>query len=194
MQQVAPIWEDGKNEHSFDGPFMTRWIVPQDDKTTMLIEFRHISESEEATPAWWLDPEQMLPAQLPISENKEDQQRQPGDYEAQTSQREIAIHGLEHLGATDQGVILFQRQVRKGIQAVREGKDPEGLSPGADKVMPTFANDTVVNAPPAPTPELERQLLLDTGRRLAEEYIENPPNLKATERQIPRPPARRPPV
>ncbi len=120
----------------------------------------------------------MLPAQLPINENKEDQQRQPGDYEAQTSQREIAIHGLEHLGQTDQGVIMFRRQVRRGIQAVREGKDPEGLSPGADKLMPTFANDTVVNAPPAPTPELERQLLLDTGRRLAEEYIQNPPNLK----------------
>jgi phenylpropionate dioxygenase-like ring-hydroxylating dioxygenase large terminal subunit len=178
LQQVAPIWEDGKNEHSFDGPFLSRWIVPQDDKNTMLIEFRHISETEEATPAWWADREQMLPSQLPISDSKEEQQRQPGDYEAQVSQREIAVHGLEHLGHTDRGITLFRRQVRRGIQAVREGRNPEGISPSGDKLMPTFCNDTVVYAPPVSTPEMERQLLLDTGRRLVEEYMENPPNLK----------------
>ena len=178
LQQVAPIWEDGKNVHEFDGPFMSRWIVPVDDTKTMPIEFRHISETEEATPAWWVDREQMLPAQLPISDVFEEQQRQPGDYEAQTSQRPIAVHGLEHLGQTDRGVTLFRRQVRRGIQAVQEGRDPEGLCPDGDKLMPTFCNDTVVYAPAATTPEEDRKLLLETGRRLAEEYLENPPSLR----------------
>ncbi len=178
LQQVAPIWEDGKNPHEFDGPFLSRWIVPMDDTNTMLIEFRHISEAEEKTPAWWGDRDVMLPAQLPISEDYQHQQRQPGDYEAQTSQRPIAVHGLEHLGQTDQGVTLFRRQVRRGIQAVREGRDPEGLSPNAEKRVPTFCNDTVVYAPAAANPEEEQKLLLETGRRLIEDYIQNPPNLK----------------
>ena len=44
LQQVAPIWEDGRDVHGFDGPMMTRWIVPRDDQSTMLLELRHISE------------------------------------------------------------------------------------------------------------------------------------------------------
>ena len=39
----------------------------------------------------------MLPGQLPESDSYEASQRRPGDYEAQVSQRPIAIHGLEHL-------------------------------------------------------------------------------------------------
>ncbi|MBI3325509.1 MAG: hypothetical protein HYZ81_02235, partial [Nitrospinae bacterium] len=33
LQQVAPIWEDGHQEHPFSGPMMSRWIVPVDDTT-----------------------------------------------------------------------------------------------------------------------------------------------------------------
>ena len=44
--------------------------------------------------------------------------------------------------------------------------------------MPTFCNHTVVYAPPAATPEEERKLLLETGQRLAEGYVEDPPNLR----------------
>jgi hypothetical protein len=118
LQQVAPIWENGQNPHGFDGPMMGRWIVPQDDTHTMLLEFRHISVTDESTPAWWSDREQMLPAQLPITENLGDQQRQPSDYEAQVSQRPIAVHDLEHLAASDRGITMFRKLVKNGTQAV----------------------------------------------------------------------------
>ncbi len=177
MQQVAPVWENGRDVHPFDGPMMTRWIVPIDDEKTMLIELRHISEEDEVTPAWWADGT-MLPAQVPISDSLEEQQRQPGDYEAQTSQRSIAVHGLEHLGATDRGVIVYRRQIRQGIQAVKEGRDPLGLSPSADIPIPTFSNDEVVEARRGATPVEEVKLIKDIGHRLIEEYIEDPPNLR----------------
>ena len=180
LQQVAPVWEDGKVEHSFDGPMMSRWIVPQDDNSTMFVELRHISDAE-ATPAWWADRTFMLPAQLPVSESLEGQQRQPTDYEAQVTQRPIAIHGLEHLGSTDRGITMFRRQVRRGIKAVEEGLDPEGLSREEGRVIPTYCNDTVVQVPPAATPEEDKKLMRETARRLAEEYLEDPPLL----RQIP---------
>jgi hypothetical protein len=174
LQQVAPIWETGKNPHAFDGPMMSRWIVPQDDTNTMLLEFRHISVTDENTPAWWSDPEQMLPAQLPISENLEDQQRQPSDYEAQVSQRPIAIHGMEHLGATDRGITMFRKLVRNGIQAVQEGRDPDVLS-REDKPMPTYCNDTVVYSPAVGNAEEDIKSMREIGRKLAEDYIKNPP-------------------
>ena len=174
LQQVAPIWETGQDPHEFDGPMMSRWIVPQDDTHTMLLEFRHISVTDESTPAWWADREQMLPAQLPITENLEDQQRQPSDYEAQVSQRPIAIHGMEHLGATDRGITMFRKLVKNGIQAVQEGRDPDVLSRD-EKPQSTYCNDTVVYSPAVGSAEEDIKSMREIGRKLAEDYITNPP-------------------
>src|SRR5438270_735648 len=65
LQQVAPIWEDGHQEHPFSGPMMSRWIVPMDNTNTMFIELRHVSETDGVTtPAWWADRNSPLPGQL----------------------------------------------------------------------------------------------------------------------------------
>jgi len=153
---------------------MSRWIVPQDDTKTMFIEFRHVSETEGRTPAWWADRDIMLPGQL-AAECYEESQRRPGDFEAQVSQRPIAIHGLEHLGATDRGVSMFRSQIRRGIRAVRAGDDPAGLCRDAGALTPTYCNDTIVRVPPAETAATDRALMRETGRRLAERYLKDPP-------------------
>ncbi|MBI3325510.1 MAG: hypothetical protein HYZ81_02240 [Nitrospinae bacterium] len=116
----------------------------------------------------------MLPGQLAADSYEAGQQR-PGDYEAQVGQRPIAIHGLEHLGATDRGVSMFRQQIRRGIRAVKGGRDPAGLSREAGAVIPTYSNDTVVRVPPAATPEEDHRLMRETGRRLAEAYLKHPP-------------------
>jgi nitrite reductase/ring-hydroxylating ferredoxin subunit len=174
LQQVAPVWEDGQQQHSFSGPMMTRWIVPIDDTNTMLIEYRHVSEVAGVTPAWWGDRTIMLPGQL-AGDSYEEGQRTPGDFEAQVSQRPIAIHGLEHLGATDRGVTMFRNLVRRGIRAAKAGQDPIGLCRDAGAVIPTYCNDTIVRVPLADDPEMDRQLLRQTGRRLADSYLSEPP-------------------
>jgi len=176
LQQVAPIWEDGHREHPFSGPMMSRWIVPLDDTNTMLIEFRHVSETEGVTPAWWADRSIMLPGQLG-ADSYEEGQRHPGDYEAQVSQRPIAVHGLEHLGATDRGITMFRNQMRRGIRAVQAGRDPAGLSRDTDAVIPTYCNDTIVRIPPEEDSERDRQLMRTTGRQLADGYLKDPPLL-----------------
>jgi phenylpropionate dioxygenase-like ring-hydroxylating dioxygenase large terminal subunit len=174
LQQVAPVWEDGKTEHPCEGAMMSRWIVPVDNATTMFIEFRHVSETERDTPEWWADRNIMIPGQLPL-ETYEASQRQPGDYEAQVGQRAIAIHGLEHLGATDRGITMFRRQLRRGIRAVAEGRDPNGLWRQQDGVIPTYCNDTIVHVTPASTPAADRKLMRETGLQLAQSYLEQPP-------------------
>jgi hypothetical protein len=118
----------------------------------------------------------MLPGQLAM-DTYEQSQRTPGDYEAQVSQRPIAVHGMEHLGATDRGVTMFRKLVRQGIRAVRDGQDPMGL--GRDgTILPTFCNDTVVVQPPMPDPAMDVQAMRATGRRLAEGYVKEPPLLR----------------
>ncbi len=119
LQQVAPVWETGQEVHPFSGPMMSRWIVPLDDTNTMLIEFRHVSETEGVvTPDWWADRGIMLPGQI-AADTYEESQRRPQDFEAQVSQRPIAVHGMEHLGTTDRGITMFRNQIRRDIRAVK---------------------------------------------------------------------------
>jgi hypothetical protein len=94
-------------------------------------------------------------------------------------QRPIAIHALEHLGATDRGVTMFRQQIRRGIRSVQDGRDPAGLCRDAGTVIPTYSNDTVVCVPPASTPEEDLRLLRETGRKLAEAYLTDPPLVAA---------------
>jgi phenylpropionate dioxygenase-like ring-hydroxylating dioxygenase large terminal subunit len=191
LQQIAPIWETGHQEHRFSGPMVSRWVVPQDDTNTMFIELRHVSEIEGVTPAWWGDRTNMVPGQL-AADSYEAGQRQPGDYEAQVSQRPIAIHGLEHIGATDRGVMMFRNQTRRGIRAVQAGCDPAGLCRDADMVIPTYCNDTVVRLAPDGDPAIDRQQMRETGLRLAESYLKDPPLLTRARRppELPAPTVR----
>jgi phenylpropionate dioxygenase-like ring-hydroxylating dioxygenase large terminal subunit len=181
LQQVAPAWENGRQPHPFSGPMLSRWIVPVDDTNTMLIELRHISETEHVVnPAWFADRSLMLPGQL-AADTYEESQRRPQDFEAQVSQRPIAVHGLEHLGTTDRGITMFRNQIRRGIREVTSGEDPVRLFRNGDRVIPTYCNDTVVRIPSANTPELDKKLLRETGRRLAQSYLEAPPLMAATD-------------
>ncbi|HLY46249.1 MAG TPA: aromatic ring-hydroxylating dioxygenase subunit alpha [Stellaceae bacterium] len=174
LQQVAPIWENGRQERAFSGPMMSRWLVPMDDTNTMFIELRHVSEEDGVTPAWWADREQMLPGQIAM-DSYEEGQRHPGDYEAQVSQRPIAIHGLEHLSATDRGISKFRNQMRRGIRAVRDGQDPTGLRRDAGAMIATYCNNTVIRMPPAPVEAADKKMMRDAGLRLAKTYLKHPP-------------------
>jgi len=116
----------------------------------------------------------MLPGQL-AADSYEAGQRQPGDYEAQVSQRPIAIHGLEHIGATDRGVMMFRNQTRRGIRAVQAGHDPASLCRDGGGVIPTYCNDTVVRMPPDVEPAVDRQSMREIGRQLADAYFRDPP-------------------
>ncbi|HET7133284.1 MAG TPA: aromatic ring-hydroxylating dioxygenase subunit alpha [Gammaproteobacteria bacterium] len=56
-----------------------------------------------------------------------DTQRNPDDKEAQVSQRPIAVHGLEHLGTTDRGVVMFRRMLRRALEEMKAGRDPQNV-------------------------------------------------------------------
>jgi hypothetical protein len=147
----------------------------------MQIELRHVSETESIeTPAWWADRSVMLPGQMP-PDTYEEAQRRPQEFEAQVSQRPIAVHGMEHLGATDRGITMLRNQFRNGIRAVKAGQDPAGLFRDDAGAIPTYCNNTVVCIPPAKTPEADKKLMRETGRRLACGYLEAPPLLAAAE-------------
>ena len=143
-------------------PLMTIWTVPIDDTHSLVIGYVHVDES--ARRDW-------KPAVDTVGQTGErpydQRQRQPGDFDAQTSQRPIAVHALEHLASTDRGVIMFRKLLREGIEAVRSERDPRGLVRHDGGPIQTYSQDTILRIPPEATPEGDLVLLRETARKVA---------------------------
>ena len=167
IAQVPPSGELGEEAHGASPPGLTIWSVPVDDTTTMNMRFHHHREDEE--------PRDGLGFGQINDRPYEDRQRKPGDYDAQTSQRPIALHAMERLVSSDRGVIMVRRLTRRGIQAVQNGEDPNGVMRSEGGAIPTYCNSTVVKVPPAATEEEDRELLQRTGREMVEKYLQAPP-------------------
>jgi phenylpropionate dioxygenase-like ring-hydroxylating dioxygenase large terminal subunit len=166
---------DGETEKCF-GLWFTKWIVPIDDTHVMSIHMTHILGKQKKN---YTDP--VLGPSGGNNDDRayEERQRNPSDYEAEISQRPIAIHAMERLGFTDRGVVMFRKELREGIRAVQRGADPKGLDiiKNTKGLIPTYASDTILLLPPAPTPEEDSKLLRATGRTIAAQRLKNPPHL-----------------
>ena len=160
VHQFTREIEEATQAKAASRPVIIRWAVPNDDGQTTNFELAQVD------PAWGLTPEQVAQPGFGQSDDRSyaERQRQPADFDAQSSQRRIAVHGLEHLASTDRGVIMLRRIVRDGIRAVARGEDPPGMGAGEGKIVRTFTQDTVLRVPPAADPEEDRRLLRATGR------------------------------
>jgi hypothetical protein len=155
------------DEVIFQRPNSTHWAVPIDDTHTMNIGFRHTPKRQERRVH---ASRTGLRGSGSPDRSYELRQRQPGDAEAQQSQRPIAVHALEHLGTSDRGVIMLRRLVREGISAVQRGEDPRRVVPTPGQPIPTYGQNTILRLPPAPTRDEEERLLHETGRKVAAGY------------------------
>jgi phenylpropionate dioxygenase-like ring-hydroxylating dioxygenase large terminal subunit len=140
-------------------PVIIRWAVPGDDTTTTNFELAQVD------PRWGLTPGAVARPGFGQSDDRcyRERQRHPADFDAQSSQRPIAVHALEHLGAADRGVVMLRRIVRDGIRAVARGEAPWGTHWREGQVVRTFTQDTVRRVQPAATAEADRRLLRATG-------------------------------
>ena len=95
------------------------WVVPMDDANHLLF---HAFRAPKADGGWvttrgrtWSD---MTPGE---------RQKFPSDWEAQEGQGAITLHSEERLGASDKGIIMLRKLIRKQIRIVRDGGDPIGV-------------------------------------------------------------------
>jgi hypothetical protein len=58
-----------------------------------------------------------------------------------------------------------------------DAEHPTGLCRDTGMVIPTYCNDTVICMPPDGDPAVDRRRMRETGRRLADGYLRNPPLL-----------------
>ena len=160
VHQFTREIEDATEVKPASRPVIIRWAVPNDDTHTTNFELAQVD------PAWGLAPDQVAKPGFGQSDDRpyDERQRHPADYDAQSSQRTIAVHALEHLGSADRGVIMLRRIVRDGIRAVARGGQPFGTRSPEGKAIRTFTQDVVFRVPPASSPEADRRLLRATGR------------------------------
>ena len=154
-------------------PHLVFWLVPVDDTNTLEFTLVRTAFGER-------NPRTRKPSPALIANSGgrtyEEMQRMPGDYEAQISQRPIAVHAMEHLASSDRGVTMMRKGLRQAIRKMAEGEVPPGMLRQPGKAVPTYSGDTLMRIPPAATEEEDMKLMRKVGRDLAYRYLKEPPN------------------
>jgi hypothetical protein len=156
MNQTPPYWETANAEKAGVPPMLTAWVVPVDDTHTVRFILLHVKDG------FGPGLERVVATlNFEIDENRtaEDRQRVPGDYEAQVGQGEIANHDREHLVASDRGVIMYRRLVRRGIRAVENGQVPPTWATQTQSPIGTYSRDTVLRLSAGENAESDRERL-----------------------------------
>ena len=167
--QTGAIWEEAEAPKTFQRCATLRWMVPVDDTATRTIGWRFFSDRLD--PRGQDRPELVGRESIDFVGQTEDErpyeerQRQPGDYEAQVSQRPIAIHALEHRASSDAGVAKLRRLLRRRIRALAAGEPVRRPEPCGLDAVPTYCQDTVFPWRGAGRPTAED--LRAEGRRVA---------------------------
>ena len=171
--QTGAIFEEAECPKYFQRVSMLRWMLPVDNTTTRTIGWRFFSPA--------LDPRGQcckenvgkesidFVGQTADERPYQDRQRQPGDYEAQVSQRPIAIHANENLTGFDAGVVRLRGLLRRHIRALQNGEPvPRPVpQPGG---IPSYCQDTVT-AWKDSAGQGETAILRAYGRRVADAVL-----------------------
>lgn len=171
---VGTVYHDGDSQLYFQRALWSRWIVPRDDVSSVYIGWRLFGDEypggrEEDCGIERID----MPGQARILDYEE-AQRFPGDWEAQASQRQIAVHALENMGTTDGGVALIRKALRQALRGESPKAWPEPATDGVEEGDPVnlYTEDTVFKIPPAGDYEKEWELLGDVGSKVSDIIFE----------------------
>jgi tripartite-type tricarboxylate transporter receptor subunit TctC/nitrite reductase/ring-hydroxylating ferredoxin subunit len=99
------------------------WVLPIDDHS-----FRIYTVGRVKTPGDLARVRSRLNGKLWEELSEAEHRAFPGDYEAQVSQGKITAHSEEHLASSDRGIVMLRRLLQRQLDAVREGRDPAGVS------------------------------------------------------------------
>jgi phenylpropionate dioxygenase-like ring-hydroxylating dioxygenase large terminal subunit len=167
IHQFPPNADPMALRNSINRPQATTWAVPLDDTHTMQIGYYRTPEGKE--------PRRGTGFGQDSSRSYEERQLVPGDYDAQVSiHGGTSRHGLEHLAATDRGIIMMRNMIRRGIRAVQSGEDLDHPMLRNGAAVPTYSHDRVVpGIAPAPTPAEDRLLLRDVARNVVAESVKS---------------------
>ena len=175
INQFGALWESAEKEKYFYRVSNTQWMWPIDDTHMEFVGLRHINTHVD--PEGRIDRSKIGYGRTDIMGNSRDErayderQRRPGDYEAIVSQGPVTIHALENLNTTDTGVAMLRTLLRRGIEAVAQGKRFVSRPRDRDGIIPTFGQDAVLPLPPRGRDD--RAFIRDVGRKVAQVLVDS---------------------
>jgi hypothetical protein len=172
MRTISSIFESGAAVKRATPPFMTFWILPIDDDEICHFYISHVTDNEPMP----FEKRRLLEdfgqtADRPYA----DRQFIPGDYDAQAGQGRINDHSAENLATMDRGIVMLRRALRRDIEMVGQGRDPQGFYLTQESIPPTFANDCVAETSSIKGDVSDPAVLEVYSKRLMEDYLTNPP-------------------
>ncbi|MBV8747935.1 MAG: Rieske 2Fe-2S domain-containing protein [Xanthobacteraceae bacterium] len=178
LHLISSIFESGRDRKPASPPFLSMWTLPVDDENSVTFYLSHIVDGD---PMPFERRRQLEMFGQNGQRSYAERQWIPGDYDAMVSQGAVNPHELENLGSQDRGIALFRRYIRDGIEAVADGRDPNGFYTKATEIAPTFANDYVgalseIDGNPD-DPDAQKRF----ADKLARQYFAHPPMLALKE-------------
>ena len=187
-QEIGSGHEDGSAVKYGARPAWNRWVVPIDDRNCASLGWRYFrpglvdGKGDRSRIGYnLLD---VGGFQTADDRTYEEQQREPGDWIAQVSQRPIAIHALEHMGTTDSGVAMWRRLLRQAVRGETPSAQPPGLGPDGSAALSSLAGDTVLAIPGQQGDETA--LLREVGERVREAITAHAPYRESSAPQVAR--------
>lgn len=173
LHMISSIVETGRQRKSANAPFLSMWTLPVDDGNSINFYISHVADDEKMPWAKRREIEKF--GQYQNDRPYAERQWIPGDYDAMSSQGAINPHSSETLGSQDRGVVMFRRYVRRNIEAVQVGQDPQGFFLRQEDVAPTFASDYVTAASDVGGEPGDPNVQRAFAEKLAAQYLQQSP-------------------
>jgi nitrite reductase/ring-hydroxylating ferredoxin subunit len=149
---------------------LTRWHTPVDDENCILFGWRHFND--EIDPRGDGDESRCGYDMIDFLEGQVERpydvgQRAPGDWDAITHQRKIAVHSMENPGTSDVGVYLSRKLLREQVR----GK----VSPANDgdaKALHTHSSDTTLKLVRHPDPDADKAQIRAAGKKIYQVLVD----------------------
>mgnify|MGYP006280280281 CR=1 FL=1 len=172
MSGITSIFEDGRSPKRTAQPFLTFYMLPVDDESSIRFYVNHIAPDE---PIPFKKRRELQNFAQSNDRPYEERQYIPGDCEALEGQGAVADYNHEHLGHNDRGVLMFRAYIKQGIEAVAAGKTPHGVYFSEDEVPPTLANDFVMAIKDLEGDHRDPAVLRKLTEDLFVDFVRNPP-------------------
>jgi len=162
---------DGGKPKYFGRNAFTRWVVPLDDTNTTVFMLAHFNDRADPFRPEYLEEANLQKLESGTTQDRpyEERQRDPGDFETIVGLGPVNLHSKEHLSATDRGVSMFRRMVRKAIRALADGTPPVQHTAAGVRPIPTNGGDNVLNIPVRASRD-DRELVIEVSQRVLDIY------------------------
>ena len=170
ITQHAYLFEDGAERRLWHRVHMSRWYVPVDDTNSIIFGWRMFGHDidpkqlgDESRMGW--DDNDFLEGQVGNRSYREGQLL-PGDWEAVSSQRAIAIHALENPTGGDVGVYMNRKLLRRALRGENPAATPEAMHKRSNAGLPAhcYTHNSVFDIPRKADPDEDNKMIRALNR------------------------------